>query len=909
MTLELLLCKTSWTLLFPSKAKQDSKPTLRKEKMALLLETAWGDLVVELDVEGSPHLCKNVLQLAKARQYTQSLVHRISSNTAPPFASSSPSSSASSTAASTITLCCMGCPRGTGLGGASIHAYLEAAEQLSLKKKDEDEKGNGVERTAHSAQALESLVETSRKRFLAPSRGQTRFLRHPQRGDVVALELPDLPDTVGSQFGIVLQSTSSLPPPSSSETVHDENDHNVMKGWPSLGKVVEDSGNVLDKLMAALCDPDGRPWADIRIFRALVVYDPYENENNHNDPPGWEQLLRLRGIVVESRSRERDRDVDVSQDESESDTFEDLIAESPDPPRPPAETAEVRVPVQELDLDDDDDDPEGSGKDPAALRQRAEEAARREDHGRAVVLELLGDLPDADLKAPEHVLFVCKLNPITQDEDLELIFSRFDPNVKVEIIRDVTTGDSLQYAFAEFTTPQQAAEAYFKMNNALVDDRRIKVDFSQSVAKLWDKYNQRFRRPHPPSPPPATARGGAPFGGSPPSSHHHHRNDIGSGRSGRNHDPHRGGRRGSENFADRFQPRSSEAPPPPPRGDGRPRDVPPRDEFGRERTWRREGSSGNRIDGYMHREGNGNDHHQRTRRDERDNGPTPEEWRRRDGRDGSDDRRRRRHNDEDQWEETQDWRHGEKRGHRGDEDDYQHRLRRRDEKANDDEHRRRQDRNHHHDDDRQSSFRSRQKEDPGDEPHRRSVHKDANKMDDRRRRDQDKGLARDGYHDSQRHRDHDEPAYKHETSRPSRNGGAARDPRSHDTEDHHHSPSVDGTCSPSPHGRGGKDDELSSSDASSRRRKHRKIHKRRHHSRKRSRHDSDMDRDRRRKHRKRSSSPQRGKGDYNSGGIESDGSRQRDRRKGRENERPAKRDLPDADPTGSRHRHDRKRHR
>jgi peptidyl-prolyl cis-trans isomerase-like 4 len=38
---------------------------------------------------------------------------------------------------------------------------------------------------------------------------------------------------------------------------------------------------------------------------------------------------------------------------------------------------------------------------------------------------MLGDLPDADLAPPENVLFVCKLNPVTEDEDLELIFSRF----------------------------------------------------------------------------------------------------------------------------------------------------------------------------------------------------------------------------------------------------------------------------------------------------------------------------------------------------------------------------------------------------------------------------------------------------------------------------------------------------
>ena len=37
----------------------------------------------------------------------------------------------------------------------------------------------------------------------------------------------------------------------------------------------------------------------------------------------------------------------------------------------------------------------------------------------------VGDLPDADIAPPDNVLFVCKLNPHTTDEDLETIFSRF----------------------------------------------------------------------------------------------------------------------------------------------------------------------------------------------------------------------------------------------------------------------------------------------------------------------------------------------------------------------------------------------------------------------------------------------------------------------------------------------------
>ena len=101
---------------------------------------------------------------------------------------------------------------------------------------------------------------------------------------------------------------------------------------------------------------------------------------------------------------------------------------------------------------------------------------------------------NVDMKPPENVLFVCKLNPATEEEDLELIFSRFDNDVHVDLIRDSQTGQSLQYAFVEFTTEQQCNEAYFKMNNTLIDDRRIKVDFSQSVSKIWNKYTQQKRK-------------------------------------------------------------------------------------------------------------------------------------------------------------------------------------------------------------------------------------------------------------------------------------------------------------------------------------------------------------------------------------------------------------------------------
>lgn len=44
--------------------------------------------------------------------------------------------------------------------------------------------------------------------------------------------------------------------------------------------------------------------------------------------------------------------------------------------------------------------------------------------------------------------------------------------------------------FIGFDNEQSCEEAYFKMNNVLIDDRRIKVDFSQSVAHLWKQFKK-----------------------------------------------------------------------------------------------------------------------------------------------------------------------------------------------------------------------------------------------------------------------------------------------------------------------------------------------------------------------------------------------------------------------------------
>ena len=45
-----------------------------------------------------------------------------------------------------------------------------------------------------------------------------------------------------------------------------------------------------------------------------------------------------------------------------------------------------------------------------------ENARMTEAHSRAVVLEMIGDLPEAEAKPPSDMLFVCKLNPVTGEE-------------------------------------------------------------------------------------------------------------------------------------------------------------------------------------------------------------------------------------------------------------------------------------------------------------------------------------------------------------------------------------------------------------------------------------------------------------------------------------------------------------
>uniref|UniRef100_A0A3Q1EIF8 Peptidyl-prolyl cis-trans isomerase n=1 Tax=Acanthochromis polyacanthus TaxID=80966 RepID=A0A3Q1EIF8_9TELE len=197
-----------------------------------------------------------------------------------------------------------------------------------------------------------------------------------------------------------------------------------------FGEVTEGM-DILTKINEAFVDKDFVPFQDIRINHTVILDDPFD------DPP-------------------------------------DL----PVPDRSPEPTKE-QLDSGRIGADEVIDDTEGKGAEELEERLKEKEAKTQ-----AILLEMVGDLPDADVKPPDNVLFVCKLNPVTTDEDLEIIFSRFGQIKSCEIIRDWKSGDSLCYAFIEFEKQEDCEKAYFKMDNVLIDDRRIHVDFSQSVAKI-----------------------------------------------------------------------------------------------------------------------------------------------------------------------------------------------------------------------------------------------------------------------------------------------------------------------------------------------------------------------------------------------------------------------------------------
>ena len=137
-----------------------------------------------------------------------------------------------------------------------------------------------------------------------------------------------------------------------------------------FGQVVE-GFDTLEKINDAFCDETGRPLKDIRLRHTIVLDDPFDDPSGLVEPSG-----------------------------------------SPVPTK--AQLATVRI--------GDDENLEEVDPEEAEKRRR-----EREARAQALTLEMVGDLPFADVKPPENVLFVCKLNPVTQGSFLSLRLCSFFP--------------------------------------------------------------------------------------------------------------------------------------------------------------------------------------------------------------------------------------------------------------------------------------------------------------------------------------------------------------------------------------------------------------------------------------------------------------------------------------------------
>ncbi|KAF4582275.1 RNA recognition domain-containing protein [Ophiocordyceps camponoti-floridani] len=331
-----------------------------------------------------------------------------------------------------------------------------------------------------------------------------------------------------------------------------------------FGKVAE-GFDTLDKINEAMVDEHGYPFMDIRIKHTFILDDPFP------DPPGLRQ---------------------------------------PSSSPPPTDAQFETMRLVEADLHKYD----GLDEEEIENRRRQKEA-----QSSALILELLGDLPFAEVQPPENVLFVCKLNPITNEEDLQQIFGRFGKILSCEVIRDYKTGDSLQYSFIEYEDKKSCEAAYSKMDNVLIDDRRIHVDFSQSVSKLSGAWRERtnFQRKA------LALRGGS--GGV-----------QRDGRDRRSDDrPPRGAERGPGGRRHHSRSRS-----PPKRDRSRERERYPRDRRERDRDPRERDGRGNRYyqNSERHRERDRERDRGRDRESDRDR-----EWGRDRARDRDRDREHRRH--------------------------------------------------------------------------------------------------------------------------------------------------------------------------------------------------------------------------------------------------------------------------
>lgn len=264
--------------------------------------------------------------------------------------------------------------------------------------------------TGTGGESVWSLIASSKQGTSAPRYFTPEFVarfKHREKGTVSMAVAPALEDGTkggcGSQFFITLGDNID----------YLDGKHAV------FGHVVEGL-DTLDKLNDVFTDQNGRPFKDVRIRHVEIL-----------------------GMSIVTVDLPRNSMISFYADDPFPDP-DGLVVPDSIPTKPPDNSTRIA----------EDEDPLATLPEEEAEKERRKKAAQAS----ALTLEMVGDLPFANVRPPENVLFVCKLNPVTRDEDLELIFSRFGTIMSCQVIRDKRTGDSLQYAFIEFDKREDAEQ-------------------------------------------------------------------------------------------------------------------------------------------------------------------------------------------------------------------------------------------------------------------------------------------------------------------------------------------------------------------------------------------------------------------------------------------------------------------
>lgn len=105
------------------------------------------------------------------------------------------------------------------------------------------------------------------------------------------------------------------------------------------------------------------------------------------------------------------------------------------------------------------------------LEEHANSLRKKEAHPWAIVLEMIGDLLELEVKPPNIVLFVCKLRPLIEEEDLDVLHVWFGKVTFAHIIQDFKIENSLRYAFLEFATKKLCEDAKEIGHTTRLNDR------------------------------------------------------------------------------------------------------------------------------------------------------------------------------------------------------------------------------------------------------------------------------------------------------------------------------------------------------------------------------------------------------------------------------------------------------